>query len=111
MWTEVVTQAGLEVAPVNVDHVELRSDRDRVTFAIRVLNRPPAPSQVPPAPPGRALLAVPRVSEAALAVATAAGWSVVAEDGTVAIRLSRNRWVRRRPSVPTRVGVNRSRGP
>lgn len=113
MWQRVLADEGINVVVVDADHVALLDGEEALS------SRPPArllrstspvyPSRIKRIADGqRVLLVVPAASEATVRAARAAGWDVVAEDGTVDVRLG-HRHVEVRPR-PDGSQVPRARG-
>jgi DNA-binding Lrp family transcriptional regulator len=112
MWSDALGEAGVAVTPIDADHVELRSSAGRARYVVRRLGHAPPPSKISHPPKPRALLAVPKITRQGLDAATRAGWSVVTDDGTVAIRFPRDRWVRRNTNDDAlRAAISGKRGP
>lgn len=106
----MLANAGVEVLPVDADHVELRSTAGRAVFRVQRLERPLKPSTIGPAPTNSSLLAIPRATPAAMAEARRLRWSVVTDDGSVAVRFPRNRWIRIDAAL-VQPATSRNRGP
>lgn len=118
MWRGFLSDEGLSVAVADAAHVLLVDDLNpgHEATAVRFVDsaRPVYPSRVPELADGeRGLLVVPVASESSVRAARAAGWDLVADDGTIDVRVGDRHIVRRpiasRPSAGVRGRVPRSR--
>ena len=111
VWTEVLLGAGLDVLPLDPEHVRLQTPVGPMTMRLQHRPRPVSSSQLPSAPARNTLLHVPRISEKTMRTAEASGWSVVTDDGHLSLLLENGSRIRRQPMSSNAAAARRSPGP
>lgn len=102
MWTTTLEENGITVLPLDSEHVRLTDDGQSAVFFVLTIPRMARTRDVKPAPERHALLVAHSITSEALERASAAGWSVVTDDGTGRLRLGK-RTVRLDSTIPPRL--------
>jgi len=102
MWITTLEENGIAVLPVDSEHVRLTDDDHSAVFFVLTVPRVARTHDVNPAPERHALLVARSITSEALERASAAGWSVVTDDGAGRLRLGQ-RTVRLDSTIPTQL--------
>jgi hypothetical protein len=87
VWITTLEENGIAVLPVDREHVRLTNDDHSAVFFVLTVPRVARTHDVKPAPESHALLVARSITSEALERASAAGWSVVTDDGAGRLRL------------------------
>ena len=87
VWITTLEENGIAVLPIDSEHVRLTDGDDSAVVFVLTVPRVARTHDVKPAPESHALLVARSITNEALERASAAGWSVVTDDGTGRLRL------------------------
>lgn len=102
VWITTLEENGIAVLPLDSEHVRLTDDNQSAIFFVLTIPRVARTHDIKPAPERHALLVAHSITSEALERASAAGWSVVTDDGTGRLRLGQ-RTVRLDSTIPSRL--------